>query len=61
MTYYTISYLVGFIDLVSAVGGALGLFTGFSLLATLTAVQDALWRNQPTISHEVEIRNNTDL
>ena len=40
VTYYTKSYLVSFNDLVSSVGGGLGLFVGFSILSTLTAFLD---------------------
>ena len=38
----TKSYLVSFNDLVSSIGGGLGLFLGFSMLSTFTKVLDQL-------------------
>ena len=38
VTHHTVTYKVHLNDLVSSVGGGLGLFLGFSILATLTGI-----------------------
>ena len=42
MTYHTTSYVVTLNNLVSAVGGGLGLFMGFSILSALSFTYDFL-------------------